>query len=269
MITRNRTLIVLTLAAVAMAVFAGSAQAAPEGELGILTPGTLAGNNPATGVPWANGDTYRFVFITSTMQGAESSDITTYNALVQGLADAAGLGGATWNVIGSTATVDARDNTSTNPTVETGHAIFLLDGSTVVANDYADLWDGEIQHIINLTEQGVEFAHWPFTGTYTDGTNATGKPDSGGGALGASDQVVQGNGSVTTDWIWRMWTADPPATLLPLYALSDPLVVLAEPGQAFDPNPADAQPDVLRDSDLSWSPGAFAATHDIYLGTES
>ena len=34
------------------------------------------------------------------------------------------------------------------------------------------------------------------------------------------------------------------------------------------PNPADAQPDVLRDSDLSWSPGAFAATHDIYFGTE-
>ncbi len=34
------------------------------------------------------------------------------------------------------------------------------------------------------------------------------------------------------------------------------------------PNPADAQTDVLRDSDLSWSPGAFAATHNIYFGTE-
>ena len=233
MIRQNRIKVVLTVGVVALAVFAGPAQAGPLwGELGILTPETLAGNNPATSAPWASGDSYRFAFITSTNQGAESSDITTYNALVQGLANAStayDIGadeGVTWNVIGSTDEVDARDNTSTNPTVDgSGHAIFLLDGSTVVAIDYADLWDGEVRHIINITEEGDEKVHWPFTGTYTDGTAAPGHPTSYS-ALGGGGQIHQGNGGVTTEWIWRTWTGDPPATLLPLYAMSEPLVIV-------------------------------------------
>ena len=45
----------LILAAVAMAVFTGSAHAL-EGELGILTTAALSGNNPATSAPWAAGD---------------------------------------------------------------------------------------------------------------------------------------------------------------------------------------------------------------------
>ncbi|MCF7974517.1 MAG: LamG domain-containing protein, partial [Phycisphaerae bacterium] len=32
-------------------------------------------------------------------------------------------------------------------------------------------------------------------------------------------------------------------------------------------NPADGATDVLRDSDLSWTPGEFAVTHDVYFGT--
>ena len=121
--TRKRVKTVLTLAAVAMAVFAGSAQAL-EGQLGILTPGALSGNNPATGAPWAVGDQYRLAFFTSATTTAESADIATYNAWVQGLANAStayDIGaddGVTWKVIGSTSEVDARDNTSTNPTVE-------------------------------------------------------------------------------------------------------------------------------------------------------
>ena len=214
--TRKRTRTVLTFAAVTMAVLAGAVQAA------VPVP---AGNNPATGVPWVNGDTYRLTFITSSMPGATLTDIADYNALVQALADAAGLGDATWKVIGSTADIDARDNTLTNPDVDgVGEAIFLIDGTTVVANNYADLWDGGVQHIIDQTETGDTKTHWPFTGTYTDGTTAAGKPNSGGGVLGSTGQVSQGDGSVTTHWIWRQWTADPPATALPLYALSDPLV---------------------------------------------
>ena len=228
--TRNRARTVLTLAAVVMAVFAGPAQAGPlESELGILTPDTLAGNNPATGAPWAVGDQYRFAFHTSAKTTAESADIATYNAWVQGLANATTVydigadEGVTWKAIGSTNAVDARENTSTNPTVESGHAIFLLDGSTLIASDYADLWDGEIQHIINLTEKGTEWAHWPWTGTMIDGTARTG--GSNGNPLGSTGEVGQGNASVTTEWIWRTWTMDPPGTLLPMYALSDPLVI--------------------------------------------
>ena|GEM_PF-1166213 len=249
---RKRITTVWTLAAVAMAVFAGPAQAAPfEGQLGILTPETLEGNNPATGEPWAPGDQYRFAFFTSGTTTATSADIATYNTWVQGLANLSPLNigaddGAAWKVIGSTATVDARDNTATNPTVNgPGHAIFLLDGSTVVANNYADLWDGEIQNIINLTEQGAISTHWPFTGTYTDGTSVTGKPTSFS-PLGGGNEVNQGNSANAAHWVWRTWTSAPATEYLQMYALSDPLIIVGQ----IDPN----IPDVDAGADMiTWS----------------
>jgi len=220
----------------AMAMLAGGAEAASvSGQLGILTPETLAGNNPATGLPWKAGDQYRFVFHTSATTTAESSDIETYNAWVQSLADASTVynigadDGVTWKAIGSTDEVDARDNTSTNPEVDgVGCAIYLLDGSTLVASNNEDLWDGEVQHIINLTEIGTEWAHWPFTGTYKDGTKA---PGHGGSfsALGGGGQIHQGCASVADQWVWRVWTGDPPETELPMYALSEPLTIQGDP----------------------------------------
>ena len=39
-------------------------------------------------------------------------------------------------------------------------------------------------------------------------------------------------------------------------------------GQASKPNPTDGARDVLRDSVLAWNPGKYAATHDVYFGTE-
>jgi hypothetical protein len=230
MTTRNRTLPVLSVAVV-LAIFAGPLQAgALEGQLGILTTETLAGNNPATAAPWAPGDQYRFAFLTSQTTTAQSADIVTYNAWVQGLADATTVydigadEGVTWKAIGSTNDVDARDNTSTNPLAETGHAIFLLDGGTVVANNYADLWDGRIQSIINLTERGTLDTGWPWTGSYLDGTRAS---DHGASyaALGGGSSVGQGNSAGTDQWIWRMWTGDPAHLEQKLYALSDPLTI--------------------------------------------
>ena len=204
MITQNRTRTVLTLAAVAVAILAGAAQAgALAGEIGILTPDTLAGNNPATGAPWAVGDQYRFAFHTSESRTAQETDIELYNTWVQDLANATTVydigadEGVTWKVIGSTSAVDARDNTSTNPNVETGHAIFLLDGSTVIASDYADLWDGEIQNPIGITELGTAWTYWPWTGTMIDGTARTG--GNNGNPLGSTGQVGQGDASKTTD----------------------------------------------------------------------
>jgi hypothetical protein len=102
--------ILLFMAMVAMT--AVSANAEVVGELGILD---VSGTNPATSAAWAVGDQYRLIFITSTTTDATSADIATYNAFVQGVAAAAGLGDATWNMVGSTVTVDARDNTGTNP----------------------------------------------------------------------------------------------------------------------------------------------------------
>jgi len=245
MTAKNRIKTVLTIAAVAMAVLAGPAQAGIKSELGILD---ITGLNPATGLQWAVGDTYRLVFITSTNQGATSSDIADYNALVQGLADAAGLGDTTWKVIGSTAAVDAIDNTSTNWTVESpGNPIFLLDGTTLVASDYKDLWDVEVQHIIDLDENGDTKTHWPFTGTYTDGTAASGHGASFG-VLGSTGDVHQGNSSIATEWIWRQWTGDPPTTNLPLYAMSEPLAIVSEAAQE---DPLEGQLGILTTATLA------------------
>jgi len=129
--------------------------------------------------------------------------------------------------------LDTRDNTLTNTNLNgTGESVFLLDGSTLIAKDYADLWDGNILHIINQTEEGVEKVHWPFTGSYWDGTKAPGH-DTSFGALGdvvPGTEIHQGRSDVTNEWIWRAWTGDPANTKLPVYALTDPLVIEASIG---------------------------------------
>ncbi|MGB2865443.1 MAG: hypothetical protein WBC05_19085 [Sedimentisphaerales bacterium] len=40
------------------------------------------------------------------------------------------------------------------------------------------------------------------------------------------------------------------------------------PGQASNPNPADEAVDVDTDVILSWTPGAYAVSHDVYFGTD-
>ncbi len=55
-------------------------------------------------------------------------------------------------MIGSTSTISAIVNTSTDTGI--GVPIFLVDGSTIVANDNADFWDGSLASPINLDENG-------------------------------------------------------------------------------------------------------------------
>ena len=66
----------------------------------------------------AVGAQYRLAFLTTARTTAISGDIETYNTFVTNEANAqaelAALG-TTWKAIGSTAAVDARDNTGTNP----------------------------------------------------------------------------------------------------------------------------------------------------------
>ena len=251
--TKKRIKIVLTIAITVMVVLAVSAQAETlEGELGILDLTANGGINPATQALWAEGDTYRLAFYTSGTINSESADIVVYNEFVQGLADATTvydigvLEGVTWNIIGSTDEVDARDNTSTNPYEDgTGETIFLLDGTTVVANNYADLWDGSIQHVINLTELGILPDYlWPCTGTYIDGTEAPGHGGSHG-AIGDGGEIQQGNASSLTEWVWRSNTSGTSTKERPTYALSNSLLIIS-----VDP----ALPDVEAGSDwITWS----------------
>ena len=109
---------------------------------------------------------------------AISGDIAVYNAFVTSVANAitelAALG-TIWTAIGSTSTVDARDNTGTNPFADgAGVPIYLLDGTTKIADNNTDFWDGSIDSIINVDETGSSHAgNSVFTGSVADGTAAT------------------------------------------------------------------------------------------------
>ncbi len=201
-----------------------------KGELGALKPWANGGINPATGNPWEVGDQYRLAFFSSATTQATSTNITTYNAFVQGLADAAGLGGGTWRIIGSTETVVARDNTGTNPGVDgTGVGIFLVDGATKIADSNNDLWDGSLDAALYVDENGTP-------GTYSDvwtGSNADGTGlGVGGRNLGGSTNPpdskapkVRIGRPYVTGGQWMVVYNAGPTSSKPVYALSDPLTI--------------------------------------------
>jgi hypothetical protein len=211
------------------------AHSAGTGQLGILD---TSGINPTTSSAWQVGDTYRFVFVGSVDRDAQSTDISVYNTWAQDLANASSLNigasqGVTWNIIGSTSSVDARDNTSTN--TGTGESIFLINGSTAIATNYADLWDGAISNAINLDENGdSKSPNWAFTGTGRDGTSAINEGQARGplGADVGNGEVSQA-GSVLSAWIWRTNTSEDPTGSLPMLAMSDTLTVVPEASSAL------------------------------------
>ena len=86
---------------------------------------------------------YRLLFTTSQRRDATSTDIADYNEFVQSVADSSpGLArvGLEWTVIGSTADVDAMENTMTTFTDEDpGLPIYRVDGP-LVARSYERFW---------------------------------------------------------------------------------------------------------------------------------
>ena len=167
-----------------------------------------SGKPPEVKVPsnWAltpsgleEGDKFRLLFVTSSTRNAEPTDIATYNRFVQDRA-AAGHAkiralGSGFRVVGSTASVDARDNSHTtgSDTVE----IYWLNGRKV-ADDYADFYDGSWQNEGRPTnERGNSTSSREiWTGTQDDGT----EKKAGNGetrALGAvNDDGLGGTSSV-------------------------------------------------------------------------
>ena len=123
-------------------------------------------------------DKFRLIFITYQGHPATSTDIENYNAYVQSQANAgdalAGIKAhsSSFRVLGSTADVDARDNTYTTYTDdEPGVPIYWLNGNKV-ADDYADLYDGSWDDEANPTLRNGNTTSptviW--TGSSTNGT---------------------------------------------------------------------------------------------------
>jgi hypothetical protein len=175
------------------------------------------------------GDPYRLVFITRDLTTALSADITSYDDFVTTQAESStdlfNLG-TSWRVIGSTASIAARDHTGTNtanlPIGDSGVPIYRLDG-LIIANDYDDLWDGSIQNPLRITQDGATQSECrgAWTGTSANGTSVPNDE------LGAINQgVVDGAPGATTQY-WIQTAPYAAAELQCLYAISD---VLYAPG---------------------------------------
>ena len=128
------------------------------------------------------GDRFRLIFLSSTTRDGSSSDIGAYNTFIQDLAAAGHTHvqpySSTFRVVGSTADVDARDNTSTTYTsADKGVAIYWLNGAKV-ADEYEDFYDGGWDEETNAKdESGADRsisgpALQPFTGSNHNGTEA-------------------------------------------------------------------------------------------------
>ena len=131
---------------------------------------------PLTPSGLSDGDQFRLIFITSTTRDATSSNIGVYNTYVQNRAAAGHMQiqsySSQFRVVGSTAAVDARDNTKTTGT---GVPIYWLDGGKV-ADDYADFYDGSWSNEANPKDESGGGSTIPagglevFTGSEDDGT---------------------------------------------------------------------------------------------------
>jgi len=166
------------------------------------------------------GEQYRLAFVTSTTTPDTSTDIAYYNNFVTTVANTvpqlAALG-TTWTAIGSTATVNADDNTDTNPTGPAGSPIYNLAGAIVAPTNQA-LWNTlsvPLVNSINIGQLGEEEDQLVATGTSPTGT-ATSAP------LG-DPLITQGSPVYTTsNWVSQLTE---PRGNDPSYALSGLLTV--------------------------------------------
>lgn len=190
---------------------------------------------PAQAVPstmpsgLAEGQQYRLAFVTSTIVISSSQDIGFYNNLVNTLANSVtelSALGTTWRVLGSTATVDARTNTSTVPGTDGGGIPIFALNDTRIADDYADLWDGTLDSVLNTREDGTTATLNVLTGSNADGTAHT-------STLGLS--VIQRGINSVIDSRWMSFASSFDYTNGHLYAISDVLLF-----QSNVPEPASA-----------------------------
>jgi hypothetical protein len=125
-------------------------------------PVVPAGINP--------GDQYYLVFVTSGVRDATSINIVTYDSFVQSQAalnpSLTGTDeGVVWSALGSVPSLDAKDHLALGE-----YPIYLLDGTTKVADGATDLWDGTLDQPIHLSQYGNEVFATVWTGTFPNGT---------------------------------------------------------------------------------------------------
>ncbi len=145
------------------------------------------------------GSKYQLIFVTADTHDARSSDIGVYNIFVtQQAAQAPSLPSATWWAVGSTSSVDARDNALAYQSIP----IYDLEGN-LVATGYDQLWSGQLQAPVAYDQLGdFHSGRAVWTGTEPDGTKGatpnplgTANAYSGTTALGNVYWLTDGTGS--------------------------------------------------------------------------
>ncbi|MDH5254351.1 MAG: 5'-nucleotidase C-terminal domain-containing protein, partial [Gammaproteobacteria bacterium] len=159
------------------------------------------------------GELYRVLFVTSTDRSATSTNIADYNAFVSAAAgsqaDFASLG-TTWSAVASTAAVNARNNTNTNPANGVGVPIYRPDGLRLATGN-AGFWQCPLVPSPDLTETGtVNPYSLVWTGTAVSGTVFAGQ------GLGTSDPRF----GLSSGTCWVSAGQDFKFSSYPLYALS-------------------------------------------------
>lgn len=198
------------------------------GLFGIASAAPLAATAAPVIVPpgLPAGSSYRLVFATDTGITAFSDNVADYNAFVTAAANtepALVALGTNWKAIVSTSSIDARDNTGTNPSSSMGVPIYNLDGE-LVASSNADLWDQMIANPIMYDQHGAP----PPQGNQLvwTGTEPSGIADEPVGTNFPS----WGQGDLTgRDWVFSSYGTYGAEREFLLYGMSGVLTVVPEP----------------------------------------
>ena len=190
--------------------------------LGFLSPLEAAPLTAPAGL--APGTPFRFIFLTPTTTAATSTDIASYNSFVQAQASGATFAGATvnWRAIGSTATVDARDNVGG---YGTSVPVYLVTGTRVANNlttSAGGIWGGSLLASANVRIDGSATTRAiTWTGSSANGTNF---PSETLGTLNPR----RGDANLTSA-AWLDSRNSSNAASFFLYAVSEELVVPPDP----------------------------------------
>ena len=211
-------------------------------------------------------ETFRLLFMTTTWRDATVTDIAMYDAHVQ-----AEIGRTSGNpnqighpairpyaslfrVVGSTASVDARDHTNMNPSTDgAGEPISWLNGPQVAKN-YAAFWrptwsSWTVAERRNQAGTGGVPRDGPWTGTVADGTKSS-------NPLGNSGNVTHGGAYDLSEAGPILHTATSRTQRRPLYGISPVFVV--EGSDSLEPVFGTAAPDKT----------TVAVLHSSYDGVE-
>ena len=219
---------ILTLAALLLALTLLSAGAPPASaqvdtaatEVEVFADWSLKPN----GVP--DGGKFRLLFVTSTALNASTTVMDSYNGIIR---DSVAAGHTDirpyshlFNALGSTALVDAIDNTkTTHTTTDMGVPIYYLNGAKV-ADNYSDFYDGTWDSHDPTNELGTSssaMAVW--TGSQSNGMkhgNPLGNQTSKTVRMGNPTSSVSGD--VLSATLIRNHTFKDRSYLLPFYGLS-------------------------------------------------